>query len=297
MSTGIFDLDEGLDWSMDHVRNPELKMKYTAIAKDVERTLEFLKMSSNNSNSNHTSNFYTSHEGLVLEYEQALTQRVENKSADHQTISSEHAKSPTSSSEFYDTSGHFIWIGDRTRQLDHAHVEFFRGVANPIGVKVGPTTSVSDILALLRTLNPSCEPGKITLITRFGADKVQSLLPQFIRAVEDSEYHRCVVWQCDPMHGNTVSTPYGIKTRHFSSIYREFQETLQVHLDQGGYLGGMHLEMTSEAVTECLGGGEELQMEDLQRNYTTACDPRLNRLQSLELALLVAESFSRAVRV
>ncbi|EQK98544.1 DAHP synthetase, class II [Ophiocordyceps sinensis CO18] len=195
--------------------------------------------------------------------------------------------------EYYDTSAHFVWIGDRTRQLDHAHVEFFRGIANPIGIKVGPTTPSADLLTLLRTLNPSREPGKITLITRYGAGRVAELLPQHIRAVEDSEYTRCVVWQCDPMHGNTLSTPTGIKTRRFNDIYRELQESLRIHKEQGSYLGGVHLELTGDAVTECLGGSEGLAEDDLSTNYTSFCDPRLNEKQALELAFLIADHYSQ----
>lgn len=200
---------------------------------------------------------------------------------------------PAKAQAYYDTSAHFLWIGDRTRQLDHAHVEFFRGVANPIGIKVGPTTPTDDLLALLRALNPQCEPGKITLITRYGAGKVADLLPKHIRAVEDSEYRRCVVWQCDPMHGNTLSTGAGIKTRRFNDIYRELQESLRIHKEQGSYLGGVHLELTGDAVTECLGGSEGLDEDDLSTNYTSFCDPRLNEKQALELAFLVADHFSQ----
>lgn len=196
---------------------------------------------------------------------------------------------------YYNTSAHFIWIGDRTRQIDHAHVEFFRGIANPIGVKVGPTTPLADILDLLRTLNPDREPGKITLITRYGAARVRELLPKHIRAVEDSEYARTVVWQCDPMHGNTVSTPAGIKTRRFNDIYSELQATLEVHREQGSYLGGVHLELTGDAVTECTGGSEGLDEDDLSTNYTSFCDPRLNEKQALELAFLVADHLSHSV--
>jgi 3-deoxy-7-phosphoheptulonate synthase len=194
---------------------------------------------------------------------------------------------------YYDTSAHFLWIGDRTRQIDHAHVEFFRGIANPIGVKVGPSTPLADILDLLRTLNPDREPGKVTLITRYGAGKVRDLLPQHIRAVEDSEYARTVVWQCDPMHGNTLSTPTGIKTRRFSDIYAELQDTLRIHKEQGSHLGGLHLELTGDAVTECLGGSEGLVEDDLSTNYTSFCDPRLNEKQALELAFLVADHLAQ----
>jgi 3-deoxy-7-phosphoheptulonate synthase len=176
--------------------------------------------------------------------------------------------------------------------LDHAHVDFFRGVANPVGVKIGPTTPTSDILLLLRKLNPNAEPGKVTLITRYGASRVRGLLPAHIRVVEDDPvYRRTVVWQCDPMHGNTVSIDSGIKTRRFADIFDELKETLQVHKEQGSYLGGVHLELTGDAVTECLGGGEALDEDDLSTNYTSFCDPRLNEKQALELAFLVAEHY------
>ena len=239
----------------------------------------------------------------MLDYEQPLTRLLEKPPKGRTPPPTSRTPSPTpppadeedseAKQEYYDTSAHFIWIGDRTRQLDHAHVEFFRGIANPIGIKVGPTTPTSDLLDLLRTLNPSREPGKITLITRYGAGKVAELLPQHIRAVEDSEYRRCVVWQCDPMHGNTLSTPSGIKTRRFNDIYRELQESLRIHKEQGSYLGGVHLELTGDAVTECLGGSEGLDEDDLSTNYTSFCDPRLNEKQALELAFLVADHFSR----
>ena len=249
-----------------------------------------------------TVDIFTSHEGLLLEYEQALTRMLEKPASRSPGNSRAPSPPPGASAspnivkdgqQFYDTSAHFLWIGDRTRQLDHAHVEFFRGVANPIGVKVGPSTPVSDLLDLLRKLNPQCEPGKITLITRYGANKVADLLPKHIRAVEDSEYRRCVVWQCDPMHGNTLSTDTGIKTRRFNDIYRELQESLRIHKEQGSYLGGVHLELTGDAVTECLGGSEGLAEDDLSTNYTSFCDPRLNEKQALELAFLVADHFSQ----
>lgn len=229
----------------------------------------------------HTVDLYTSHEGLVLEYEEPLTRHLDDPTA-HPSQGKK---------QYYDTSAHFLWIGDRTRQLDHAHVEFFRGIANPLGIKVGPSTPVDDLLALLRTLNPSREPGKITLITRYGAAKVASLLPAHIRAVEDSEYARTVVWQCDPMHGNGRSVSGGIKTRRFSDIFSELQQTLHIHKEQGSYLGGVHLELTGDAVTECLGGSEGLGEDDLSTNYTSFCDPRLNEKQALELAFLIADHY------
>jgi 3-deoxy-7-phosphoheptulonate synthase len=268
---------------LGHVRDPELKAKYSGIATSIQQTLRFLQVINAKPDELDTVELFTSHEGLLLEYEEPLTRLLEMPSS---------AKGTTANTHF-DTSAHFLWIGDRTRQLDHAHVEFFRGIANPIGVKVGPTTPTTDLLDLLRALNPAREPGKITLITRYGSGKVASLLPLHIRAVEDSEFRQTVVWQCDPMHGNTLSTPSGIKTRRFNDIYSELQQTLLIHKEQGSYLGGVHLELTGDAVTECLGGSEGLDEDDLSTNYTSFCDPRLNEKQALELAFLVAGHFSQ----
>ncbi|KAI9171862.1 Phospho-2-dehydro-3-deoxyheptonate aldolase [Paramyrothecium foliicola] len=297
ISSGFADLHRPLDWGLGHVRDPSLKEKYSTIATSIQQTLRFMQVINSRPDKLETIELFTSHEGLLLEYEEALTRLLEKPAAFRDSFDpkeKETAAEPDNQKEYYDTSAHFLWIGDRTRQIDHAHVEFFRGVANPIGIKVGPTTPVDDLLALLRTLNPSCEPGKITLITRYGAKRVGDLLPQHIRAVEDSEYKRCVVWQCDPMHGNTLSTPTGIKTRRFNDIYQELSETLRIHKEQGSYLGGVHLELTGDAVTECLGGSEGLDEDDLSTNYTSFCDPRLNEKQALELAFLVADHFSRA---
>ncbi|KAL6863158.1 Aromatic/aminoadipate aminotransferase 1 [Amphichorda felina] len=301
ISSGLADLHRPLDWGLGHVRDPALKEKYSAIANSIQQTLRFLQVINSRQTGLETVELFTSHEGLLLEYEQALTRLLEKPATVTGGESNGSATATTpeappsggSQKEYYDTSAHFIWIGDRTRQIDHAHVEFFRGIANPIGVKVGPTTPVADLLELLRTLNPDREPGKITLITRYGASKVRDLLPQHIRAVEGSEFRRCVVWQCDPMHGNTVSTPTGIKTRRFNDIYAELQDTLRIHKDEGSYLGGVHLELTGDAVTECLGGSEGLDEDDLSTNYTSFCDPRLNEKQALELAFLVADHLSQ----
>ncbi|KAG6199981.1 Aromatic/aminoadipate aminotransferase 1 [Claviceps purpurea] len=304
IASGIADLHRPLDWGLGHVRDPVLKDKYSTIANSIQQTLRFLEVIKSRPDELQTVEFFTSHEGLLLDYEQPLTRLLESTprppmvrqtSSTPQPGEQQHKAADTDKA-YYDTSAHFIWIGDRTRQLDHAHVEFFRGIANPIGIKVGPTTPTSDLLELLRTLNPDCEPGKITLITRYGADKVAALLPQHIRAVEDSEYHRCVVWQCDPMHGNTLSTPSGIKTRRFNDIYKELQESLRIHKEQCSYLGGVHLELTGDAVTECLGGSEGLEEDDLSTNYTSFCDPRLNEKQALELAFLVADYYSQEQR-
>jgi 3-deoxy-7-phosphoheptulonate synthase len=298
ISSGIADLHKPLDWGLGHVKDPTLRAKYSEAVLAITDMLRFLHtIGADRSHKLDTVDLFTSHEGLLLEYEQSLTRLLEkpNISNEGSPLSLHAAVNGKSKSppvrEYYDTSAHFLWIGDRTRQIDHAHVEFFRGIANPIGVKIGPSTPATDILALLRTLNPDREPGKITLITRYGAAKVRSLLPAHIRAVEDSEYARCVVWQCDPMHGNTLSTPAGIKTRRFRDIFSELQETLRIHKEEGSYLGGVHLELTGDAVTECLGGSEGLDEEDLSTNYTSFCDPRLNEKQALELAFLIADHY------
>ncbi|KAK4158798.1 putative phospho-2-dehydro-3-deoxyheptonate aldolase [Cladorrhinum sp. PSN259] len=282
ISSGIADLHRPLDWGLGHVRDPELKAKYQEAVTFLTDMLRFMHtIGADKTEKLDTVDLFTSHEGLLLEYEQSLTRLLDDPTA------FPHG----SKKEYYDTSAHFLWIGDRTRQIDHGHVEFFRGIANPLGVKIGPTTPTSDLLELLRTLNPECEPGKITLITRYGAGKVADLLPAHIRAVEDSEYKQTVVWQCDPMHGNTQSVSGGIKTRRFSDIFSELQQTLRIHKEQGSYLGGVHLELTGDAVTECMGGSEGLDEDDLSTNYTSFCDPRLNEKQALELAFLIADHY------
>lgn len=285
IASGIADLHRPLDWGLGHVQDPELQTKYSNIVSSITDSLRFMRtVGADTAGQLQTVDLFTSHEGLLLEYEQRLTRLLKNptKSSRAPGTTADDSKS------YYNTSAHFLWVGDRTRQIDGAHIEYFRGIANPIGVKIGPTTSPSDLLALLRTLNPSIEVGKITLITRYGAAKVRSLLPTHIKIVEGSEYARSVVWQCDPMHGNTRSTSIGIKTRQFTDILSELQETLAIHREEGSYLGGVHLELTGEAVTECTGGSEGLNEDDLSLNYTSFCDPRLNEKQALELAFLIA---------
>ncbi|KAI1743418.1 phospho-2-dehydro-3-deoxyheptonate aldolase-like protein [Xylaria scruposa] len=289
ISAGIADLHRPLNWSLGHVKDPELKAKYTAAVQFLQDMLRFMHtIGADKSSKLDTIDLYTSHEGLLLEYEENLTRLMDvPPTLDSNNQGGEPRK------QYYNTSAHFLWIGDRTRQIDGAHVEFFRGIANPIGVKVGPTTPTSDLLELLRTLNPDLEVGKITLITRYGASKVRDLLPSHIRAVEGSEYKGTVIWQCDPMHGNTRSTGTGIKTRRFDDVFSELQETLRIHKEEGSYLGGVHLELTGDAVTECLGGSEGLDEDDLSTNYTSFCDPRLNERQALELAFLIADSYRK----
>ncbi|KAI1123225.1 phospho-2-dehydro-3-deoxyheptonate aldolase-like protein [Nemania abortiva] len=291
ISAGIADLHRPLNWSLGHVKDPELKAKYTSAVQFLQDMLRFMHtIGADKSSKLDTIDLFTSHEGLLLEYEEKLTRLMDVPPTPDQQTPSE---SSALQKQFYNTSAHFLWIGDRTRQIDGAHVEFFRGIANPIGIKVGPTTPTSDLLSLLRTLNPSIEPGKITLITRYGASKVRDLLPSHIRAVEGSEYKGAVIWQCDPMHGNTRSTGAGIKTRRFDDVFSELRETLHIHKEEGSYLGGVHLELTGDAVTECLGGSEGLDEDDLSTNYTSFCDPRLNERQALELAFLIADSYRK----
>lgn len=304
IAAGIADLHRPLDWSLGHVKDPALKAKYTEAVRFLRDMLRFMHTIGADRNPKlDTVDLYTSHEGLLLEYEQSLTRLMENPTPYYATATtttttndSNNGSSSNGASgkrmEYYDTSAHFLWIGDRTRQLDGAHVEFFRGVANPIGVKVGPTTTAADLLGLLRALNPTREPGKVTLITRYGAARVRSLLPAHIAAVEGSEFAGAVVvWQCDPMHGNTRATADGTKTRRFGDILRELRETLAVHAESGTYLGGVHLELTGDAVTECTGGSGGPDDDDLSTNYTSFCDPRLNEKQALELAFLVADHY------
>jgi 3-deoxy-7-phosphoheptulonate synthase len=220
-----------------------------------------------------TSNFYTSHEALLLGYEQAMT-RIDSTTGD-----------------WYATSGHFLWIGDRTRQLDHAHVDYLRGIKNPIGVKIGPSMSPDEMLKLIDLLNPQNEAGRLTLIARFGAEKVGKHLPQLINAVKREG--KVVVWACDPMHGNTIKAANGYKTRPFDLILKEVESFFEIHRSEGTHAGGIHVEMTGQNVTECVGGAKAVTETDLSDRYHTHCDPRLNADQSLELAFIVAERLRR----
>ncbi|EMD90012.1 hypothetical protein COCHEDRAFT_1138865 [Bipolaris maydis C5] len=281
LASGIADLHNPLDWELGHVRDEQLQSKYSQIVNSISDSLRFMKtIGADTSGQLQTVDLFTSHEGLVLEYEQSLTRRLKHPAGYTPSQGSNDGKG------WYNTSAHFIWIGDRTRQIDGGHVEYFRGIENPIGIKVGPSMKNDELVELLNIVNPNKEIGKITLITRYGADKVESMLGAHIEAVKSSGH--IVVWQCDPMHGNTRSTPTGIKTRSFNSIFSELSSALKIHKQHGSFLGGMHLELTGDAVTECTGGSEGLVDEDLSLNYTTYCDPRLNEKQALELAFLVA---------
>ena len=283
IESGLADLHSPLDWNLGHVRSEPVKDKYQRIVASITDSLRFMKTVGADSSNLETVDLYTSHEGLLLEYEQALTRKLRHPQSSQKDVSAEHG--------YYATSAHFLWIGDRTRQLSGAHIEYIRGLENPIGIKVGPTLDPNELVALLDAVNPSHEIGKVTLISRYGASKVASHLPSHIKAVQASPHNGTVIWQCDPMHGNTISTPQGIKTREFSSILEEVAQALKIHKELGSFLGGVHLELTGEAVTECTGGtlvGGGVEEEDLSTAYRTYCDPRLNEKQSLELAFLVA---------
>ena len=292
LSSGFADLHKPLDWELGHVKDEKILAEYTHIVESITGNLRFMRTVGADAASSalETIDLYTSHEALLLEYEQSLTRILPHPPAyaslTDQSSSLSKKKVSTPAKGYYNTSAHFLWIGDRTRQLTGAHIEYIRGIENPIGIKVGPTLESEELVRLLETVNPDRHVGKVTLITRYGEHKIAALLPSHIHAVRNSGH--IVVWQCDPMHGNTLSTPSGIKTRKFSAILSEVSSALRIHREEGSELNGVHLELTGEAVTECVGGSEGLTEEDLNLNYTTYCDPRLNEKQALELAFLVA---------
>ncbi len=266
---GYADLRQVHTWNTDFVRSSPFGQQYEAIANEIERALTFMQAIGADPDEFHRVDFYSSHEALVLEYEHAMT-RIDSRTA-----------------EPYDVSGHFVWIGERTRQLDGAHVELLRHIRNPIGVKLGPSTSPDDALALAARLNPDNIPGRLTFVTRFGAQKIRDGLPQLVEKVTAEGVN--VAWVCDPMHGNTFEASSGYKTRRFGDVIEEVQGFFDVHRSLGTWPGGLHVELTGDDVTECVGGGEDLAEIDLGNRYESVCDPRLNRVQSLELAFLVAE--------
>jgi 3-deoxy-7-phosphoheptulonate synthase len=272
---GYANISNAHQWMLGFVKDSPQSERYEALASRLTETLDFMRACGIDPEVHpemRTTDFYTSHEALLLGYEQAMT-RVDSTSGD-----------------WYDTSGHMVWIGDRTRQPDHAHVEFCRGIKNPVGIKCGPSTTPEGLLKLLEILDPEHEPGRITLIARFGAGKVNEHLPRLIRAVKQDG--RKVVWSCDPMHGNTVSAG-GYKTRPFELILQEVREFFGVHAAEGTHAGGIHLEMTGQNVTECTGGARAISDTDLKDRYHTHCDPRLNAEQAIEMAFLVADLLKR----
>ncbi len=275
---GYADIHRVHSWTLGFTESEEAE-RYREVAERISEALEFMRaagVDSERAASLRTVEFYTSHEALLLEYEEALC-RIDSTTG-----------LPVAG------SGHMLWIGDRTRQPDGAHVAFLRGVQNPIGVKCGPTMTADDLKRLLAILNPANEPGRLTLITRFGAGKVGDHLPRLIRAVREEGAE--VVWSCDPMHGNTIKSASGFKTRPFDAVLREVREFFAIHAAEGTIPGGVHFEMTGKDVTECTGGVAAVADEDLSSRYHTACDPRLNASQSLELAFLVAEELTRRNR-
>jgi 3-deoxy-7-phosphoheptulonate synthase len=268
---GYADLRQLHTWNTDFVAASPAGQRYEALAGEIDRALTFMHASGIDPAEFRTVEFYSSHEALLLEYERAMT-RIDSRTG-----------LP------YDTSAHFPWIGERTRALDGAHIEFFRHVRNPIGVKLGPSTTAQDALALADRLNPDNEPGRLTFITRMGASRIRSALPPVVAKVTASGAQ--VAWVCDPMHGNTTETPGGRKTRHVDDILAEVTGFFEVHHALGTHPGGIHIEFTGDDVTECLGGSHGVTEDDLIGRYETACDPRLNRGQSLDLAFRVAELY------
>jgi 3-deoxy-7-phosphoheptulonate synthase len=269
---GFADLSRVHAWTQEFVASSPEGQRYESVAAEIERALAFMRACGIDTESNPNLSqvdIYTSHEALILGYEEALTRQDSLTGA------------------WFDCSAHMLWIGERTRELDAAHVEFLRGVGNPIGCKIGPTTSAEFVLELCEVLNPSRIPGRLTLITRMGADKVEDRLRPLLRAVTDAGHP--VVWACDPMHGNTYTAIGGRKTRHFDDVVAEIGGFVRAHRAEGTWPGGIHIELTGENVTECLGGGDALSDTDLDHRYETVCDPRLNARQSVDLAFRVAE--------
>src|SRR5450432_1692739 len=269
---GYANLGNVRQWVLGFVKDSPQSRRYVQLADQISEALGFMQACGLDLESHpelRSTEFYTSHEALLLGFEQAMT-RVDSTSGD-----------------WYCTSGHMLWIGDRTRQIDHAHVEFCRGIKNPLGLKCGPSSKTDELLRLIDVLNPDNEPGRLTLICRLGADKAGDLLPPMVRAVEREG--RVVLWSCDPMHGNTITAASGYKTRPFDQILKEVRTFFQVHAAEGTHAGGVHLEMTGQNVTECTGGARAITDEDLNDRYHTVCDPRLNAEQSIDMAFLIAE--------
>ena len=268
---GYANLNKIHQWNLNFVEE-EKANKFSEIADRIDECLAFMKacgINDNNVRQINETEFFTSHEALLLEYEEALT-RIDSTSG-----------------KWYDVSAHMLWVGDRTRQLDGAHIEFVRGIENPIGIKIGPTTDENELVKILDYVNPDNEGGKITLICRMGADKIDNHLPKIVKKIKSEG--RAVIWACDPMHGNTIKSNTGYKTRPVSNIFSEIQKFFAIHRSLGSYPGGIHLEMTGSDVTECMGGLQQITDEDLKNRYHTFCDPRLNASQSIEIAFLISE--------
>jgi 3-deoxy-7-phosphoheptulonate synthase len=266
---GFADLHKPQTWDLGFVRSPTRRADYERMVARIADALEFVEATGiQTRNATGQVDLFSSHEGLLLEYEQAMTEKVGDR--------------------WYNLGSHFQWIGDRTRQVDGAHVDYFRGITNPMGIKVGPTMAPDELIELMVALNPDDEPGRLTLITRFGADRIDQKLPPLIEAVKNSG--RTVVWSCDPMHGNTQKTSVGVKTRDFDRILDELDQAFTLHQACGTRMSGVHFELTGDDVTECTGGPQEIRESDLSRAYETYCDPRLNYAQGHEMAFLIARA-------
>jgi len=274
---GFADLHKVHKWNLDFARGSASNARYEELADKLSQALSFMEacgITAENTPSINQTVLYSSHEALLLNYEEALTRK------------------DSLTDKWYDCSAHMLWIGDRTRQVDGAHVEFLRGVENPIGVKAGPTTDPEDLIRLIDKLNPENESGKMNVIVRMGADEVGKHLPALIRAVEKEG--KKILWSCDPMHGNTFKSSTNYKTRDFDKMLQEVKNFFDIHKSEGTHAGGIHLEMTGKDVTECVGGGQQISAEDLRSRYHTHCDPRLNAHQALELAFLIADTLKEA---
>jgi 3-deoxy-7-phosphoheptulonate synthase len=272
---GFADLHHPEYWELDFMKENEYYKDYEAMVNSIQKAVNFMEtITPNEFSTTQKINIYTSHEGLNLYYDSAQTQRVPRREG------------------WYNLSAHLVWLGNRTRDLGGAHVEYLRGIRNPIGIKIGPNYDLDHTLKLIERLNPTHEEGKIVLITRFGKDEVEDGLPELIKNIKHEGMP--VVWCCDPMHGNTFKTDNEVKTRNFDDVVAEIRKTFAIHRDLGTYLGGVHLELTGDNVTECVGGAEGLQEGELHKNYETYCDPRLNYQQSLEMAFLVAREWNES---
>ncbi len=274
---GFADLSKVHRWNLDFTKKSDAYTKYQEITSKIEESLRFMDACGINAETAPSlaqTVLYTSHEALLLNYEEALT------------------RLDSTTNKWYDCSAHMLWIGDRTRGVDQAHVEFLRGVENPVGIKAGPTTTVDDLLKLIDAINPNNEEGKLNIIVRMGADKVKENFPELLRAVKKEGKN--ILWSCDPMHGNTIKAANDYKTREFDNVVKEVKNFFDIHKAEGTVAGGIHLEMTGKDVTECVGGGQNILEKDLSSRYHTHCDPRLNASQALELAFLIADNLKEA---
>jgi 3-deoxy-7-phosphoheptulonate synthase len=273
---GFADLRKVHLWNLGFVNKSPQGKRFKEIQEKMSDALAFMEACGINPDSNRrlrTVNFFTSHEALLLPFEESM------------------ARIDSTTGEYHDTSAHFVWIGDRTRQLEGGHVEFCRGIKNPIGLKCGPSLKTTELIRLCNILNPENEKGKITLITRFGYDNVEKFLPKLIRSIKKEGLN--VVWSCDPMHGNTIKSANGFKTRPFNNVVKEVKNVFAVHQAEGSFAGGLHIEMTGQNVTECTGGAQKISDQDLSHRYHTHCDPRLNASQALELAFLISDEIKK----